>query len=394
MKVPIAKCLLTDEDIISIKEPLESGWLVQGPKVKEFEDQWSNFTGAKHSIATTSCTSALYLSLHALGFKEGDEAIVPAFTWISTANVIEHLGGKVIFCDIKLDDYNIDVEKIEKLITNKTKAILPVHLFGQPADMLKIKKIAAKHNLIIIEDAACGFGSYIKNTHVGNFGETGCFSLHPRKTITTGEGGMITTNDSILAKKLKCLRDHGAETTDLQRHLGPKPFLLSDHPYAGFNLRMTDIQASLGCSQMKRAKNIVNERINIANLYLKDLASLSWLKLPSTINDYINGFQSFPCLFKPSESISALLEKDINKYNNLKIERNKFMEELFNKGISTRPATHAVHMLKFYKEKYNINSEDMPFAMAANDLSFSIPLYNGLNNEEIKYVVKTIRNYY
>ena len=223
MQVPIARTGLTEEEIQSVLEPLQSGWLVQGPKVQKFEQAWSDFTGAEHSIAVTSCTTALHLSLAALGFGPGDEAIVPAFTWISTANVVEHLGGKVVFADIELETFNIDPKGIEELITPRTKAILPVHLFGLAADMEKIIAIARRHNLWVIEDAACGFGATIKGQHVGTMGNTGCFSFHPRKAITTGEGGMITTDDKDLASRLRILRDHGASLSDLQRHLGPKP---------------------------------------------------------------------------------------------------------------------------------------------------------------------------
>ena len=215
-------------------------------------------------------------SFAALGFKAGDEAIVPAFTWISTANVIEHLGGKVVFCDIDLDTFNIDINKIESKITKKTKAILPVHLFGLSADIDPINKLAKKHKLWVVEDAACGFGAKYKNKHVGILGDAGCFSFHPRKSITTGEGGMVTTNKKSLAIKYRRLRDHGSEISDLQRHLGPKPYLLADHPDAGYNQRMTDIQAALGSSQMDRAKEIVKERNKIANIYNNNLQRLDF----------------------------------------------------------------------------------------------------------------------
>jgi dTDP-4-amino-4,6-dideoxygalactose transaminase len=188
MKIPIARTSLNKEEINSVLEPLESGWLVQGPKVQEFENKWSEFTGAKYSIAVTSCTTALHLSLVALGIGSQDEVIVPAFTWISTANVVEHVNAKVVFCDINIENFNIDVKKIEAKITNKTKAIIPVHLFGLAADMISIKLIAKKYNLKIIEDAACGFGSRLNRQHVCTFGDTGCFSFHPIKSITTGEG--------------------------------------------------------------------------------------------------------------------------------------------------------------------------------------------------------------
>ena len=203
MNVPIARTNLLDSEIQSVIAPLESGWLVQGPNVQDFESKWSTFTGSENSLAVTSCTTALHLSLAALGFGPGDEAIVPAFTWISTANVIEHLGGKVVFCDIDPLTFNIDVSQIESKITTKTKAILPVHLFGLSADMHPINEIAKRHNLWVIEDAACGFGAKYHGLHVGTLGTTGCFSFHPRKAITTGEGGMVTTSDSDLADKIR-----------------------------------------------------------------------------------------------------------------------------------------------------------------------------------------------
>ena len=205
--VPIARTALTEDEIQSVLAPLRSGWLVQGPKVREFEEKWSAFTGAKHSIAVTSCTTGLHLSLAALGFGPGDEAIVPAFTWIATANVVEHLGGTVVFCDIDPRTFNLDVKQLASRIGPKTRAIIPVHLFGLAADMDPIMAMARQHDLRVVEDAACGFGSLHNGRHVGTIGDTGCFSFHPRKAITTGEGGMITTQDDALAERLRRLRD-------------------------------------------------------------------------------------------------------------------------------------------------------------------------------------------
>lgn len=384
LKVPIARTSLLQNEIDSVLAPLQSGWLVQGPKVHEFEEKWSAFTGAKHSIAVTSCTTALHLSLAALGFGPDDEAIVPAFTWISTANVVEHLGGKVVFCDIDLNTFNLDVNQLESKITAKTKAILPVHLFGLAADMSAINAIAQKHNLWVIEDAACGFGSRINNKHVGTFGNTGCFSFHPRKAITTGEGGMVTTNDDELAEKIKRLRDHGAAMSDLQRHLGARPYLLADHPDAGYNQRMTDIQGALGSAQMERAAAIVAERQRLAARYDEAFADLDWLKTPAHLEGYEHGYQSYPCLFQPNR-INASTIKQINA------ERNQWMDDLQQKGISTRPATHAVHMLEFYKNKYNLKPEDFPNAFAANDCSISLPLFHGMTEEEQDYVIGVVK---
>lgn len=383
MNIPIARTLLTKDDYEIIQKPLKSGWVVQGPYTKSFEDKWSEFTKVKHSIAVTSCTSALHLSLASLGLKPEDEVIVPAFTWISTANVVEHINAKVVFCDINLQTFNIDINKIEGLITSKTKAILPVHLFGLAADMDPILQIANKYNLWVVEDAACGFGSKYKNKHVGTFGDTGCFSFHPRKAITTGEGGMITSNNDILSEKMRSMRDHGAVMSDFQRHHGSKPYLLAEHSYAGYNYRMTDIQASLGVSQMNRAEEIINERQLLAKKYNEALNKLDFFQLPFEHKDFINGYQSYPCIF---DTKNANLDKI--KVTNKK--RNSFMDKLQKEGVSTRPATHAVHMLEYYRKKYKLKPKDYPNAYIANECSISFPLFNGLKTEEQTFVIKTI----
>lgn len=384
--VPIARTDLTEEEIKSVLEPLESGWLVQGPQVSDFQDKWSAFTGAPNSIAVTSCTSALHLSLAALGFGPGDEAIVPAFTWISTANVVEHLGGRVIFCDINLDTFNIDVDQIAEKITPATKAILPVHLFGLAADMGPINMLAKKHKLWVVEDAACGFGSLYHGQHVGTFGDTGCFSFHPRKAITTGEGGMVTTGNKDLAEKIQRLRDHGAAISDLQRHLGPKPYLLADHPDAGYNQRMTDIQGAIGAKQMERANDIVLERRRLASVYDAAFADIDCIQTPLEPDGYQHGYQSYPCLFQP-EVIAK------GKINRVHESRNALMDDLQKAGISTRPATHAVHMLNFYAEKYSLKPNDFQNAKVANDCSISLPLFHGMKDDEQSYVIKKINEF-
>lgn len=381
--VPIARTNLTDEEIESVLAPLRSGWLVQGPKVREFEDKWSAFTGAAHSVAVTSCTTALHLSLVALGFGPNDEAIVPAFTWISTANVVEHLGGRVVFCDIDPVTFNIDVEAIEASVSKRTRAILPVHLFGLAAEMQAVNDLAARHDLAVVEDAACGFGCRYQGQYVGTLGHTGCFSFHPRKAITTGEGGMITTNDAGLAERVRRLRDHGAAVSDLQRHLGPRPFLLADHPDAGYNQRMTDMQGALGSAQMDRAAAIVAERQRLAQRYDDAFSKLKWLRTPAKPLGFEHGYQSYPCMFMP-ESITA---DSVDRIHNA---RNAWMDELQQQGVSTRPATHAVHMLRFYREKYGLNDQDFPNAHAANHCSISLPLFHGMTDAEQDHVIEQV----
>ena len=386
ISVPIARTSLTEAEIQSVLTPLRSGWLVQGPMVREFEDKWSSFTGAKHSIAVTSCTTALHLSLVALGVQPGDEVIVPAFTWVATANVVEHLGASVVFCDIDLNTFNLDVEQLEQKITAKTKAVLTVHLFGLAAEMNSINQLAKKHGLWVVEDAACGFGSRYHGQHVGTLGDAGCFSFHPRKAITTGEGGMITTNDTHLAERLRRLRDHGASVTDLQRHLGARPYLLADHPDAGYNQRMTDMQGALGSAQMERANAIIAERQQLAKNYDQAFTGLPWLAAPIHIVGLEHGYQSYPCLYQP-ELITA------ESIPRIKEMRNNWMDRLQQVGISTRPATHAVHMLNFFRNKYGLKPTDFPNAYAANDCSISLPLFHGMTEAEQSFVIEQVSGY-
>lgn len=390
MKVPIARASLTDDEIRSVLEPLKSGWLVQGPKVLEFEDKWSTFTGSPKSVAVTSCTSALHLSLAALGVGPGDEVIVPAFTWISTANVVEHLGATVVFADIDLETFNIDTRDIESKVTENTKVIMPVHLFGLAADLHEVLRIAEKHKLKVVEDAACGFGSTYFGAHVGTQGDFGCFSFHPRKAITTGEGGMITTGNSELETKVRRLRDHGAEMSDLQRHNGARPYLLPEFPDAGYNQRMTDIQAALGSAQMDRANEIVDERKRLALRYDKAFSGLDWLRTPYKNPDYGHSYQSYPCLFMPKECESALASLNSSLVSKINRDRDKWMDTLQESGVSTRPATHAVHMLSFYKTKYNIKPEAFFSAFIADQCSISLPLFHGMTESEQDYVIDQV----
>jgi perosamine synthetase len=387
MKIPIAKTVFTEEEFSIITKPLRTGWVVQGPYVEEFENKWCMFTGAKHSIAVTNCTTALHLSLAALGISSGDEVIVPSFTWVATANAVESLGAKPVFCDIDLKTFNINPDSIEMLISKKTKAMIPVHLFGLAAEMESINETANKFKIHVVEDAACGFASKYKDVHVGNFGAAGCFSFHPRKAITTGEGGMITTNDEKLAEKLRSMRDHGAVISDLRRHLSGKPYVLPEFPYLGFNYRMTDIQASIGSTQMNRAKEIYKNRFQIAEKYDKYFSEhIPWLKIPFRSSIYQHGFQAYVCMFEPEPITLDNVEKIRNK-------RNEFMNYLQENGIATRPGTHAVHMLEYYRKKYNFKPEQYPNSYFAYNCSIAFPLFPSLSEEEFSYITEKIGEY-
>ena len=372
--IPISLPVTGQEEWEALKEPIMSGWLTSGPKVREFEQLFAERHGVKHALAVTSATTALHLALVALGIKEEDEVIVPAFTWVSTANVVLYCGAKVVFVDIDPFTFNINPEDLSKRITSKTKAIIPVHLFGLCADMDKIKEVAGK--IPLIEDGACAAGASYKGTPAGGLGTIGCFSFHPRKSVTTGEGGMITTNDDKLAEIMGMLRNHGASISEEQRHHGAKPYMLPDFNALGYNYRMTDLQGAVGVVQIKKLDQFINEREKWANFYTKELDSIPWLRTPKHGADYKHGWQSFVTFVDVSKSPAS---------------RNEIMELLQQQGISTRPGTHAIHMLNFYKEKFNIQPSDYPGAQAANNYSMSIPLHNRMVAEDFDYVVSVIK---
>jgi dTDP-4-amino-4,6-dideoxygalactose transaminase len=316
--------------------------------------------------------------------KPGDEVIVPAFTWVSTANVVEYMGAHPVFCDIQLDTFNIDVAALEALITPRTVGIIPVHLFGLCADMDPLMAIAKTHRLWIIEDAACGLGGFYAGKHSGTFGEMGCFSFHPRKSITTGEGGMITTTDDNLDKLLRSLRDHGASRSDHDRHKSSAAFLLSEYRRLGYNFRLTDIQGALGCAQMDRLEWILSERARRARFYDQELADVQALATPIVPDGYIHGYQSYVCLFRPEEPT-------INNVARLHERRNQVMTKLEEQGIATRQGTHAAALQGYYADKYGLQPQMFPNSFLAQQLSMALPLYPQMTDDEQEFVLAQIK---
>ena len=383
-KIPITKPFFGAEEEAAVRAPLHSGWVVQGPYVREFEEKFSVFTKSRFSIATSSCTTALHIAVAALRLQPGDEVIVPAFTWISTPNVVEYMGAKPIFCDIDLPTFNIDVEQIEGLITPRTVGIIPVHLFGLCAEMQPIQEIAQKHNLWVVEDAACGFGAQYHGKHAGTFGEMGCFSFHPRKSITTGEGGMITTQREDFDQLGRILRDHGASRSDLSRHTGKAGFLLSEYNHLGYNYRMTDLQGALGCAQMDRASWILDIRSQRAQHYNQLLTEVEWLETPRVPDGFVHGYQAYVCLFHPEEPT-------LNNVDQLHQRRNELMIQLEAKGIATRQGTHAPVLQGYYTEKYALRPEQFPNAYLADRLGLTLPLYAQMTEVEQALVCQSLQ---
>lgn len=372
--IPISLPMMGQEEWEALKDPIFSGWITQGPKVKEFEDLFAKRHNVKHALAVSNCTTALHLSLVALGVKEGDEVIVPAFTWVSTANAVMYCGAKPVFVDIDPVTFNIDTDKLKEVITERTKAIIPVHLFGLCADVDKIKEIAP--DLKIVEDGACAAGSALNGNPAGSLGDIGCFSFHPRKSVTTGEGGMLTTNDDELADKLNKLRNHGASISEEQRHKGPRPYILPEFDMVGYNYRMTDLQGAVGVVQIQKLDTFIDERSKWAQFYHDQFRDIDWIRTPEYGDRYKHGWQSYVLFIDESKAPKT---------------RNEIMEYLQAEGVSTRPGTHAVHMLGFYSKTFGIKPEDFPGAYAANEYSMSIPLHNKMVEEDYHYVANLIK---
>jgi dTDP-4-amino-4,6-dideoxygalactose transaminase len=383
MKIPITKPCFGEEERQALVRPLDSGWVVQGPEVARFEQKFSAFTGARHSIATSSCTTALHVAVASLGLRPGDEVIVPAFTWVATANVVEYMGATPVFCDIDLATFNVDVTKIDALVTPKTVGIIPVHLFGLAAEMDAVLDVAKRRWLWVVEDAACGFAAWYRGRHVGTFGDAGCFSFHPRKSITTGEGGMITTRRDDLDTASRTLRDHGASRSDLSRHEGAAGYLLSDYAVLGYNYRMTDMQGALGCAQLDRAASLVAARVSRARRYDERLPECPWLIRPVVPDGCVHGYQSYVTVFAPERpsmaNVDALYER-----------RNRLMASLEAKGIATRQGSHAAVLQTFYAKKYGIRREQFPNATLADRVSLSLPLYPQMTDAEQDAVVSSL----
>jgi dTDP-4-amino-4,6-dideoxygalactose transaminase len=290
-----------------------------------------------------------------------------------------------VFCDIDLATFNLDPARIEQMLTPRTVGIIPVHLFGLPADMKPVLDLATKHGLWVIEDCACSLGGWYRGRHTGTFGRAGCFSFHPRKSITTGEGGMITTNDPELAALSRSLRDHGASRSDRQREDSSGAFLLSEYRHLGFNFRMTDIQGALGSVQMDRVDDVLSARAERAARYDTALAGLDWLRTPLVPEGLVHGYQAYVTLFAPEEPTLDNVEA-------LRDRRNRVMERLEKRGISTRQGTHSPVLTEYYGGRYALRPDDFAYSVLAEKLSLALPLYPQMTDNEQERVVRELRD--
>lgn len=372
MNIPIAKPYLTKEEAQHASETILSGWVTQGPKVQEFEEKFARYMGAKYAVAVSNCTTALHLSLIVAGIKKGDEVICPSLTFIATANAIRHAGAVPVFAEVGYD-YNLDLELVEKLITKKTKAILLVHQIGMPADIDGFKKLCREKNLILIEDAACAAGSSYRGKKIGSHSGLVCFSFHPRKVITTGDGGMITTSDEAFYQRLKLLRQHGMSVNDRERHLSQK-VIIEEYLELGYNYRMTDIQAAVGIKQLEKLDWLVEERRKIAHRYHEAFRDIDFFLLPIENENCFSNYQSYSIFLK----------------DNAPVSRNDLMQKMLDKGIATRRGVMCIHREKAYS-RFLSKEANLPFSEKMADQSIILPLFVPMEEGEIDYVISELR---
>jgi dTDP-4-amino-4,6-dideoxygalactose transaminase len=361
--IPLGRPDITDDDIHLVSEVLKSGMLIQGVYVEKLEKAFAEYHNVKQAIAVSNGTATLHLALKVLGIGPDDEVIVPALSYIATANVVELVGATPVFVDIEASTFNINADLIEQKITDKTKAIIPVHEFGLACDIVKVCQIAEKHNLFVIEDAACALGAKQNNKPVGTFGILGSFSLHPRKSITSGEGGILLTNDEDLAKKLRCLRNHGIDMVN-----GNMNFI-----EAGFNYRLTDFQAALAYSQFRRINDIIKYKNELAEIYFSSLQDNKKVTLPTVPSDRNHTWQTFHLLLNDSLHQKSVIEK------------------LKEQNIGTNYGAQCIPSQTFYKNKYKLDAQFLfPNAYKAYTKGLAIPIYERLTKDDILYIANTI----
>ncbi len=367
---------ITQKEIDEVVKTLKSGWLTTGKKTQLFEKNFANYTGAKYAIALSSCTAALFLSLIVEGIQAGDEVITTPFTFVSTANVVHHLGAKPVFVDIEPDTYNIDPEKIPLAITSKTKAIIPVHYSGQPCNMQRIMKIAADHNLRVIEDAAHAIGAEYQGKKVGCQGNLTCFSFFPTKNITTGEGGIITLNDKEKAVRLKKLRLHGMSKDGWKRYDQAESWYYEIHE-AGYKFNLSDINAALGVIQLGRIKEINQKRKELADYYIQELSHIPGIQTLSIPSNVKSSWHIFPIWIDSKE---------------LGLTRNQLIKALWKRNIGTSVHFIPLHLQPFYQKEYQYKKGDFPVVEKIFAGIVSLPLFPKMTNKDIDDVINAIHD--
>lgn len=376
MQIPFHRPYITEEEINEVVDSLKNGWLTMGKKTIEFENKFKEYIGSKNAVAVNSCTAALHLALKAIGLKEGDEVIVPSTTFVATAEVVNYFSAKPVLVDIEPDTHLIDINKIEEKITDKTKAIIPVHFSGQPADMDEILKIAEKYNLYVIEDAAHALPAWYKGKKIGTIGDITAFSFYATKTLATGEGGMATTENNEWADRMRVLRLHGI-SKDAWKRYSKEGSWEYDVIENGYKYNTTDINSALGLAQLKKLEWMWQERVKIADKYNEAFKDYEELILYRVKDDRISSWHLYP--------LKLNLET-------LKIDRNQFIEELKKRGIGT--SVHFIPLYKFsyYKKHFNYRLKDFLNSEWVFERVFSLPIFPGIGEEKLDYIIDNVIN--
>jgi perosamine synthetase len=372
--IPVARPYIGTDEEQAVVEVLRSGWLTQGPRVSQFEQHFADYVGTEHAVAVSSCTTALHLALISLEIQPGHEVICPSLSFIATANAIVHAGATPVFADIERDSYNVDARHIEEAITPRTRAIMAVHQVGLPARLDEIIAVAARHHLPVVEDAACAIGSEYNGRRIGApHGELACFSFHPRKVLTTGEGGMITTRDSALAARLRRLRQHAMSIPDTARH-NVRQLVTETYDEVGYNYRMSDLQASIGIVQLRRMDEMLARRRWLARRYSEAFEPLGWLSPPAEPEGFRHNYQSYMVRVKPGAPLG----------------RDALMQLLLDRGVSTRRGVMAIHRERPYLNPHW--DQLLPETNRAADNTIILPLFHQMSEEDQDYVIACIHD--
>lgn len=380
-RIPFYRPSLGREEELEIIDTIRSGWLGRGPKTEAFEDNFRRYVQSRYAVGVNSCTAGLHLSLIAVGVGRGDQVITSPMTFPATANAIVHQGAVPVFVDIRKDTFNIDFRKIEKKITPKTKAIIPVHFAGYPCEMNKIVDLAKKYNLFVIEDAAHALGGKYYNRKIGSIGDLTCFSFHATKTITTGEGGMVTTNHKNLADKIRLLSLHGISRDAWQRRK-QNYFRQGEAVLSGFKYNMYDLQASLGLVQLKKIERFLKIKKRYTDMYNEGFCRIPEIVTPAKRNDVESACYLYLILVK-KEFLSG--------------GRKEIIKALWRENIEVGCHFKALHLHPFYKKGYGSKRGDFPIAEHVSDRVISLPLYPKMKESDIKNIIsvmkKTVLNY-